>query len=85
MGQLIKACTLILSFVLLWDYNFPHLKVEQYAKNSDPINKGEGTCRGAAVVQREQGTYSGEKLRKPLCIEKDSALYRQRCCSLASH
>lgn len=53
MGQLIKVGTLILSFVLLWDYNFPHLKVERYAKNSDPINKGERTSQGTAVVQCE--------------------------------
>lgn len=73
MDQLIKVCTLILSFVLLWDYNFPHLKVEQYAKNSDPINKGEGTSQGAAVVQCEHRARNllGGKPQK-------TSLYRER-------
>lgn len=63
-GQLIKVCILILSFVLLWDYSFSHLKAEQYAKNSDPVNK-EGTSQGAAVVQHERRSRNllGEKLR----------------------
>lgn len=78
MGQLIKVCTLILSFVLLWDYNFLYLKVEQYAKNSDPINKGDGTSQGTAGVQHEYQARSllGGKAQKTSYIEKDSKLYR---------
>lgn len=73
MGQLIKLRTLILRFVLLWDCNFSHTKVEQYAKNSDPVNEGEELPRALQLCSMsiKQGTYLEEKLRKSLGIEKD--------------
>lgn len=88
MDQLIKECTLILSFVLLWDYNFPHLKVERYAKNSDPINKGEGTSQGTAVVQCEHWAKNllvGKPQNTSLYRERQHIIQTALLHSLASH
>lgn len=88
MDQLIKVCTLILSFVLLWDYNFPHLKVEWYAKTSDPINKGEGTSQGTAVVQCElwaKNLLGGKPQKTSLYRERQHIIQAALLHSLAGH
>lgn len=87
-GQLIEVCTLILSFVLLWVYNFPRLKVEQHAKNSDPINKGEGTSQGAAVVQpehRARNIPGGKAQKTSLYRKKQHIIETVLLHRLASH
>lgn len=84
MDQLIKACILILSFTLLWDYNFTHLKVEQYAKNADPVNEGEGASQGTAAGLCEclvRRNLCGERLRKT-SLHAESVLYKQCCCTV---
>lgn len=89
MDQLIKVCILILSFTLLWDYNFTHLKVEQYAKNADPVNEGEGASQGTAAGRCEclvRRNLRGERLRKTsLHAERQCVVQTVLLHSLASH